>query len=163
VSAARFQRLAASLRAELQRVERTVDEARQSLSTFATREPNRLELRGLGDIVHDFYTGTERLFEKVATEIDGGVPSGSAWHRELLDVMALEVPGRRPPVVTQATAHALDELLRFRHLYRNLYGFELEWTRLQPLLAALGPTFDQLRRDAEAFVGFLEEATHDPS
>jgi hypothetical protein len=72
--------------------------------------------------------------------------------------MALEVPGRRPPVVTPDTARALDEFLRFRHLFRNLYGFELEWSRLLPLLQHLPATAQQVREDVEQFLGFLESA-----
>jgi hypothetical protein len=59
-------------------------------------------------------------------------------------------------VVTPGTARALDEFLRFRHLFRNLNGFELEWSRLRPLLQHLPATAQQVREDVEHFLGFLE-------
>lgn len=38
--------------------------------------------------LHGFYSGLERVFEKVASTIDGSVPSAANWHRELLNQMA---------------------------------------------------------------------------
>jgi hypothetical protein len=56
------------------------------------------------------------------------------------------------------TANALEELLRFRHLFGNLYGFELEWPRLRALLRRVPGVWRALRRDLEAFVRFLDAA-----
>ena len=154
----RFARLAASLRDELARIERVVAEAAAAASRFAQDEPTRLELRGIGDVLHDFYTGAERVFEKIAPELNGGVPAGPAWHRELLQNMTVEIPGVRPRVIAPATARLLDEFLRFRHLFRSVYGFELEWVRLRPLLDRVPPGWKALRRDLETFVAFLEAA-----
>ena len=117
-----------------------------------------LEIRGLGDIVHDFYTGVERIFEKIAVELDGGVPAGRAWHRDLLLAMTLEVPSRRPALLSEATAQQLEELLRFRHLFRNVYGFELQWPRLRPLLEKIGIVGVSFAADTQRFLTFLDAA-----
>jgi hypothetical protein len=37
--------------------------------------------------LHGFYGGLERIFEAVATAIDGSVPGGESWHRDLLQQM----------------------------------------------------------------------------
>jgi hypothetical protein len=100
----RFARLAAAIRAEIDRRASVVAEAEQALRDFAKETPSMRELRGIGDIVHDFYTGIERIFEKIAPELNGGVPAGTAWHRELLENMTLDLPGVRPPVITRKTA-----------------------------------------------------------
>jgi hypothetical protein len=160
--AQRFIRLAATVRAELELLERVALEARLALTDFASSEPPLRELRGIGNILHDLYTGTEHIFEKISSEIDGGVPNGSAWHRELLESMALELPGLRPAVLTPATVRQLEEFLRFRHLYRNVYGFELEWTRLRPLLMRAEPTWAALRADVVTFLSFLDALGHAP-
>lgn len=155
----RFARLAAALRDEIDRIERVVVEAAAAAAGFAKHEPTRLELRGIGDVLHDFYTGAERVFEKIAPELNGGVPAGPAWHRELLQNMTLEIPGVRPRVIERGTARLLDEFLRFRHLFRSVYGFELEWDRLRPLLDRVPSAWAALRCDLERFVGFLEAAS----
>jgi len=82
--------------------------------------------RTLGSIVHDLYTGVERAFQKIALELDGGLPKGERWHKDLLDHMALELKGIRPPVIDASLRDKLDEYLRFRHIFRSVYGFQLK-------------------------------------
>ena len=153
----RFVRLAAVVRHEMDRVRRVAAEAEEALRDMSGT-PSRRDLRAVGGILHDFYTGIERIFEKIAPELDGGVPRGSSWHRELLETMTLELPGIRPPVLRRETSLALDEYLRFRHLFRSLYGFELDWSRLRPLLARLPATLSSVEADVGGFLGFLDAA-----
>lgn len=135
-----------------------VAEADQALRDFEAVSPPLRELRGTADIVHDVYTGIERIFEKVAPELNGGVPAGPAWHRELLENMTLELPGLRPQVISRQTASELEELLRFRHRFRNMYGFELEWPKLRPLLERLPATWKRVETEVDAFLAFLDAA-----
>jgi hypothetical protein len=152
-------RLAASIRSELDRLAAVVAEADLALRDFSESTPPMRELRGIGDIVHDFYTGMERIFEKIAPELNGGIPAGSAWHRELLESMALDLPTIRPPVIGRDTLRILGEYLRFRHLFRNVYGFELEWVRLQPLLARLPKAWVTFQTDLLRFLEFLDDGS----
>ncbi len=161
-SADRLARLAASIRSEIDRLVAVVAEAELALRDFSEIAPPLRELRGIGDIVHDFYTGIERIFEKIAPELNGGVPAGSAWHRELLESMALDLPTIRPPVIGRGTVRILGEYLRFRHLFRNVYGFELEWERLQPLLERLPAAWITVQTDILHFIVFLDEACIQP-
>ncbi len=162
-SGARFALLAAAIRHELKQLARLQQEAGHFGQQFETALPSLLEIRGLGNIVHDFYTGAERIFEKVSVELDGGVPAGRAWHRDLLLAMTLEVPSRRPALLSEATAQQLEELLRFRHLFRNVYGFELQWARLRPLLEKVGSVGGLFAADAQEFLAFLDSASSAPT
>ena len=153
---ARFARVAATIRLEMDRLRSVVEEAELSLRDFADATPSRLELRGIGAIVHDFYTGAERIFETIAPELNGGVPAGAAWHRELLENMTLDLQHIRPPVISPSTALLLAEFLRFRYLFRNLYGFQLEWSRLRALLGRLPDAWTALEADLRTFLRFLD-------
>lgn len=53
--------------------------------------------------LHDFYTGLERVFKRVAEMIDESVPTGRNWHRDLLRQMAKEYPPFRPAVLSEKT------------------------------------------------------------
>lgn len=152
----RFSRLAGEIARERRALDRVLGEVRSAISLLATRPPTNLEIRGAADLLHDYYTGAEKAFELIATSIDGGTPEGGSWHRRLLESMGVEVAGVRPPVLREATARALDEYLRFRHLFRSLYGFELVWERIVPLLEALDATHALVTSDLEAFDAFLE-------
>ena len=83
--------------------------------------------------LHNFYTGCERVFQLIANDLNGGMPSGSDWHRRLLDRMKTEREGR-PAVVSSALALRLQEFLGFRHVVRSLYGYELDPQRIQKLV-----------------------------
>jgi len=39
--------------------------------------------------------------------------------------MTLSIPEVRPPVLSKETAKMLDEFRSFRHVFRNVYGFNL--------------------------------------
>ncbi|HEY8884396.1 MAG TPA: hypothetical protein VIO35_03715, partial [Chloroflexota bacterium] len=62
--------------------------------------PTSLELRAAGSILHDFYNGVERVFERIATAIDQDLPSAPNWHVDLLDRMAYPIPEVRPAVIS---------------------------------------------------------------
>ena len=51
------------------------------------------------------------------------------------------------------TRQALGEYLRFRHLFRHRYGFELSWGKLEPLLRGLTELVPEVHADLEGFAG----------
>src|ERR1700682_2411272 len=128
----RFAALAADLDSELRQVDQLVQELAM-LSQRLPDPPTTVELRAAGSILHDFYNGAERLFERVATAIDSNVPAGQNWHVELLSRMPYPIPDVRPAVISDALRQRLGDYLRFRHLFRNIYGSGLRWELLRPL------------------------------
>ena len=81
----------------------------------------------MASVLHDFYSGVERVFERIAVELDGELPRGGDWQSQLLNRMEEEVEGVRPRVLTSDLAERLRPFLRFRHLFRNIYGGQLRW------------------------------------
>lgn len=150
-------RLKARIEAELDSLASILREAADYAAVFRRKNPDLLERRGLGDVLHDFYTGLEKIFEAIAEEMEGGVPAGLQWHRALLDDMATALPGVRPAVLRRETARSLDDYLRFRHLFRNIYGYELSWDRLRPLLEALPEVSREVFADLRRFAGTLAD------
>jgi hypothetical protein len=157
---ARLGRLLAELRRERQSLSRVAEEVTDALALFARREPTMLELRGAGDLLHDWYTGLEKLLLAVAVTMDGGAPEGDRWHRRLLDAMSLDLPAVRPPVLSAATVAVVSPYLRFRHLFRHLYGFELDWDQLLPLLRALPAAHLAVSEDLDRFESVLMALSH---
>jgi len=109
------------------------------------------QFRALGSVLHDFYVAVENIFEVIAREIDESLPSGPAWHIALLKQMTLAVPELRPAVIRKATAAKLDQYRAFRHVFRNVYGFNLDSERLRGLLTDFPLTLTALRTDLTAF------------
>jgi len=113
-------------------------------------------LRGKGSIFHDFYCGVERIFERTAGELNGGLPNGPAWHKILLDNMRLAIPGLRPAVVTTDTARLLGTFLDFRHKFRHIYGLGLEFEKLEELDQLYPQVHERFHVDIERFLEFLD-------
>ena len=113
------------------------------------RRPSNYVVRAGGSILHDFYTGIEKLFESIAKEVDNRLPMREEWHSELLHQMTLDIPGLRPQVITAKTEKKLREYLGFRHIFRKRYGFELDWQKLKKLLLGM----PQIRSNLETDIG----------
>lgn len=61
-------------------------------------------------------------------------------------------------VIRPETALKLEKYLRFRHIFRNVYGFELEWEFILALLDHLSEAWLAVEGDVERFLGFLDRA-----
>jgi hypothetical protein len=111
--------------------------------------------------LHDFYAGLERIFQQIGTIVDSHIPSGTAWHRDLLYQMQAEVTDLRPPVLSQEAGHLLDEFLRFRHVVRNIYAFRFDPERVERLVDQMQPALKQVQIELLTFTSFLERVGGD--
>jgi hypothetical protein len=143
-------RLARELEVELGNMRRLQEELKA-----APRSRDGYALRARASIVHDFYTAVERIFVRIAEELNGGVPRGDRWHQQLLEDMALELPGVRPAAVTEETKAQLTAYLRFRHVFRNVYGFVLEAERLSPLEEGFETVNERFVSEMRVFIAWL--------
>ena len=146
-------RLAAEIENELGRLDQIVEEA-----ASAPRDDSPFGLRGRGSIVHDFYSGIERIFQRIAEELNGGVPQSTQWHRQLMTDMSLPIPELRPAVISAALAEELGDFLRFRHVFRNTYGWELRADRIRPLEDRLPAVKDEFRSQVRDFLSWMTGA-----
>ena len=83
----------------------------------------------LAYLIHNLYTAFESYFLRVAKHFENNLDD-SAWHRELIDRMRIDVPGIRPALISPQIAEDLDELRRFRHRFRNIYKSQLRADRV---------------------------------
>ena len=111
--------------------------------------------RAKGSILHDFYNACERIFELIANNINGGITGGHKWHKRLLYQMTINIEGVRTPVISKKLAAELDEYLAFRHLFRNIYGFELESKRLDKLVERFTEIIDLFFEEINDFIDKL--------
>ena len=143
-------RLAAEIRGELRSLALLEEQG-----ATAPRETDTYSLRARGSILHDFYNGIERIFVRTAEELNGGGPKGEQWPRQLLRDMSLEIPDLRPAVIDDELEGALGDFLRFRHVFRNVYGFSLEEQRMRPLEDRLPAVLGAFRRQLDEFLDWM--------
>jgi hypothetical protein len=149
--------LAADLSTELAKMQQ-LEAQIQRVQTELDADPARADLlyENFALKLHNFYTGCERIFQLIATELNGGVPSGSDWHRRLLDRMKVEREDR-PAVISAAMALKLQNYLGFRHVVRSLYGYELDPQRIAELVRAYPSVWGQFEGEIQAFMTWLRE------
>ena len=105
--------------------------------------------------MHSFYTGVENVFKRVTVEVDGQPVAGEAWHRNLLSQMK-ETKANRSVLLSTELHDTFLDYLRFRHVFRNAYAFDLDWQKLSPLVLRLEETFRQLEIALDAFIAARE-------
>lgn len=115
--------------------------------------------RVIGSILHDSYNCCERIFRLIVGEINGAVPFGFEWHRQLLSKVTHGIEKLRPPVITEQMAADLSEYLEFRHVFRNIYGFELLGDRLIRLKARYLAVFETFIKEIETFLDKMKNNT----
>jgi hypothetical protein len=109
-----------------------------------------------GSILHDFYNACERIFKWIARDINGDFNPTEQWHKELLFRMTVEIINVRPSVISEELAADLNEFLQFRHLFRNIYGFELKSDLLDHLVKKFKYTAFMFLKEIKVFLKTLE-------
>lgn len=129
-----------------------IDKLKEELMPYV-RNPEAKRIKG--SILHDFYNICERIFKLIVREINGDLEGGEYWHKQLLYRMTLELKDIRPPLISKGLAASLDEFLSFRHLFRNIYGFELIGDRLDRLVEKFFITADRFKNEIEGFIKLI--------
>jgi hypothetical protein len=146
------------IRQELTDLERVVARAERAVTAARQRPADQdLYIDSAALNLHDFYAGLERIFHQIATTVDGNLPTGQEWHRDLLQQMGADLPDLRPPVLSMEAIQSLDEFLRFRHVVRNIYAFQFDPERVKRLVNQMAPAFSQIQTELLAFAEFLEQ------
>lgn len=119
---------------ECKRIEKLFRDYKPLLKKIETFEPDFIEIGSLAMLLHSFYNGLENIFSRIARKIDGKIPDGKDWHKELLELMAKQTEKRENIVLSDAMCEELKEYLGFRHFSRHAYAFDLDWFLMKDLV-----------------------------
>jgi hypothetical protein len=151
-----YRTIAGRIRVELQELARVVERTgRIWQQALAATDDYYVDATALN--LHGFYAGLERLLEIIADGVDQAKPAGAHWHDDLLRQMGAEVPGVRPPVLSQETRERLDRYRGFRHVVRNVYTYNLDPEQIGVLVKQMTPTMTRVSQELAAFADFLEQ------
>lgn len=146
--------LAARILSEFRELSVLVERAVQGLERAKKRNDDYY-MDGVALNLHGFYSGLERIFERIALAVDGSVPSGVNWHRELLTQMAIEIPDVRPAVISSELEGNLEEYRGFRHVVRNVYTYRLNPEKIEGLVVRLKIVLEKAEAEITGFANFL--------
>ena len=146
---------------ELQKIERTVGRIERALKKIDVLPVDAREFieRALAADLAEVYTGFEKIFERIANEIDKHLPKGERWHTDLLAQMVERRP-ERPLVISEDIQEKLRQLLRFRHKVNNIYGDEVIYEKAEEHAKPITELFREVSEELDTFINFLTE-THE--
>ncbi len=146
---------------ELQKIERTVGRIERALKKIDVLPVDAREFieRALAADIAEVYTGFEKIFERIANEIDKHLPKGERWHTDLLAQMVERRP-ERPLVISKDIQQKLRQLLRFRHKVNNIYGDEVIYEKAEEHAKPITELFMEVSEELDTFINFLTE-THE--
>jgi hypothetical protein len=107
--------------------------------------------------MNEKYLALDRRVREDLESIVENQVSQESWHREVLQRMRLDLTPLRPAVIDAEAYEKLDELRRFRHVFRTMYGLGLDPLRLQVVLRRALELKPLYRDQIERFLAFLPE------
>lgn len=110
--------------------------------------------------LHGLYSAFENIFSNIAKAFENHLDP-SSWHRQVLQRMRLDLSPVRPAVIDEEAYEKLDELVRFRHLFRSGYGIRLDGQRLQLVVQKALELRAIYPRQIARFLDFLREASQE--
>ena len=114
------------------------------------KKGDRIAAIVVADALSRYYTAAETVFVRIARFFENSLGE-SRWHADLLQRMAMAIPGVRPAAISAETMASLTELLRFRHFSRYYVELEYDWDRLDFLLVKLDAVRRALPSELAAF------------
>lgn len=153
-------KLVSEIESELEDLGSELAAVRPLMNKLKATEPDPIEIRAVATTLHAFYNGVEHVFTRIAKRLDGGIPTESNWHRQLLDRMTRETDTRTAVIDTSLYNRLLD-YLAFRHFFRHSYPADLQWRHLKPLVEDLDNTHSKFTAAMQSFLNGLRANTPD--
>ena len=150
-----FQLLLSELEADIAVLEDLLDKNRLLTRKIEAIEPDEFDWAALGFTIHNIYNLIENYFLRIAKFFENNITK-DAWHRNLIDRMALDIPGFRPALLEKGDLAVFHELRSFRHVFRNIYQGQLNEERLEKVNQSVPETVSLLRTAHTRFVTKLK-------
>lgn len=146
---------AALLKANIDADIREIESLYERLANYATATTTEQAILA-GYYLHNLYNAFENICLNVARTFENQVDDHGQWHALLLKRMTLDVEGLRPKLLSAEAYRCLDELRRFRHVFRNAYTIELDSQRIAIVIAQAQRLQKLYKADLDQFKAFLD-------
>jgi hypothetical protein len=147
--------LAARIINEIEKLKQLHDQHLADFPETPENEPTNVEKAAIGYTLHNFYNGCENIFRAVSEYYENNLNS-PRYHRDLLERMTLDIPKIRPRLISDRLFVDLDDFLAFRHKFRHLYSFEIEWEKEKQVLDKYNSTHKKMLRELQQFLELLD-------
>lgn len=139
--------------------DRTVIEKLKAAERASEGSADELDAAALGYTIHNIFNLIENYASRIAKTFENDIDPAS-WHKDLIERMQIAIPGIRPSLWDRDLAGRVDELRRFRHVFRNVYADDLDPRRVAVVQEIVPATIEMFNaahvRFIEKLDGFLE-------
>jgi predicted nucleotidyltransferase len=139
---------------EIAAMEQTISTLNLVLAQAKT-VPDIIVIPALASYIEDFYSGCERLAERIAVSLDEGLPTGENWHYQLLTAMGEPREQGRPALWDRSLMSELDAYRRFRHRVRHLYNIDLDGPIVLEMAQKTPTVFNKIKQSVSLFNEWL--------
>ncbi|MFA6143157.1 MAG: hypothetical protein WC738_07715 [Candidatus Omnitrophota bacterium] len=120
-----------------------IEKALSSLPTKPMTELSKLELAGVGALLHNIYNSIENVLKQVFRIKNIQILQGESWHRDLL------LRATEENIVSGLLSDELKRYLAFRHFFSHGYAIDLSPDRIEPLISAVRDVFKNFKREID--------------
>ncbi|MFW6292793.1 MAG: hypothetical protein ACOC7V_10760 [Spirochaetota bacterium] len=160
-----LEKLNAELQLDIERLAELRSANERAARRVAVGNPDELEYAALGYTIHNIFNLIENYATRIARTFENAIDPAS-WHRELIERMQLSIAGVRPALWDRNLAGRIDELRRFRHVFRNMYANDLDPKRVAAVQDGVPATLtlfcaahDRFTADLAAMIRAREDET----
>ena len=139
---------------QMSQIDRQFEDFGMYFQNMNYETPDLTQITVMASILHSFYTGLESIFKMISNRVDDFTPTSSKSHQELLDYMNVKT-NNREAVIDEDTYLLLNEYLKFRHVFRHGYTFQLKWEKMKKLAENLFITWDRVKEQVSVFTKSL--------
>lgn len=155
--------LRSDIQEEFDDLETIRDELQEEIHTIdweAEHTPTKKDKRSLALMVHDFYSGIERIFKTCISRIDGDLSDLEEEpdsHDRIIRRATSDDLSVRPPIVSSEHREILLDLKGFRHIIHHNYSHQLEWQQMKHFVENFNEMYKNLVGDINEFLDTIEE------
>lgn len=110
--------------------------------------------------VHNVYNGIEDVLKDICKNVDGIVPAGPSWHKDILAQLSSPLVGTRPAILDDELYSEMMILRGFRHVVNHNYALVLDPVRVAENLERTKRVFPKFR---DALMELDRHLSADPS
>jgi hypothetical protein len=143
--------LIANLNDDLKSIDKLKAEYDFFMAAIEEKEPDIYQRAVIGYYLHNFYNACENIFVNIAKTFENSIDPRE-WHKDILKRMKLNIEGIRPSIISESLYKILDDFRGFRHVFRHLYTFEIEWPKEKLLADKFETAVQQFKEEIMEFI-----------
>ncbi len=114
-------------------------------------KPDEFDWASLGYTIHNIYNLIENYLLRIS-KFFGNNLDPSYWHKDLVNLMTIEIEDVRPRLFDRKLANDINELRAFRHIFRYIYQSELDVEKLQAMNIKVPAIIINFKKSHEQFI-----------